>query len=119
MFQVKRTDAAALALAAALVVAGTGCSTTSGLLEHDPEAFSSSKPAQDLVVCLSDTWAKRNQDVRVHPMAGGQRIIINNPALHGTIAIVEVRPADSGSQALYWKGAGLTGWTREDLQGCL
>ena len=119
MFQMKRTEAAALALAAAFTVTAAGCSTTSGLLEHDPETFTSTKPAPDLVACLSETWTKRNQDVRVTPMTDGQRIIIHNPALHGTIAMVEVRPVDTGSRALYWKGAGLTGWTREDLRSCL
>lgn len=106
-------------LVAALLASSTGCSTMPGLLEEAPEAFTSSKPAQDLVVCLSDTWTKRNKDVRVNPMTDGQRVVLNNPVTYGPIAVVEVRAVATGSDARYWKGAGPTGWTRDDLKACL
>jgi len=96
-----------------------GCSTMPGLIEETPESYRSTKAPQDLVVCLSETWTQRNKDVRVNPMADGQRVVLNNPVTYGPIAVVEVRPSDSGSEARYWKGAGPTGWTREDLMACL
>ena len=91
----------------------------SGLLEETPEIYQSANSEQQLVVCLSDVWTMRNRDVRVNPILDGQRVVINNPETYGPIAVVEVRAGSSGSEARYWKGAGLTGWTREDLKGCL
>lgn len=102
-----------------LVIDSVGCSTIPGLLDDTPEIFTSTKSAQALVVCLSDTWTKRNKDVRVNPLADGQRVLINNPVTYGPLAIVEVRTKGEGSDASYWKGAGLTGWTRDDLKSCL
>lgn len=102
-----------------LLIGTFGCSTIPGLLEEAPESFTSIKPAQALVVCLSETWTNRNKDVRVNPMADGQRVLLNNPVTYGPIAIVEVRTKGAGLDVRYWKGAGLTGWTRDDLRSCL
>ncbi|WP_148277507.1 hypothetical protein [Stenotrophomonas muris] len=96
-----------------------GCSTAPGLLEQTPESFASSKSVQQVTVCLSQTWTQRNKVVRVLPTESGQRIVIDNPVNHGVIAIVELAPVPTGTSARYWKGAGLTGWTRDDLKACL
>jgi hypothetical protein len=56
--------------------------------------------------------------VRVLPTESGQRIVIDNPVNHGVIAIVELASARL-VRLRYWKGAGLTGWTRDDLKACL
>lgn len=105
--------------AAALFAAIAGCSTAPGLLEQAPELFSSSKSVQQVTVCLSQTWTQRNKVVRVLPTESGQRIVIDNPVNHGVIAIVELASAPAGTSARYWKGAGLTGWARDDLKACL
>ena len=108
----------ALVATAAFIL--SACSTMPGLLEEAPEEYSSAKKPEDLAICLSEVWTKRNKDVRVNPMPGGQRVVLNNPVTYGPLAVVEVRPgAASGSAARYWKGAGPTGWTRDDLKGCL
>ena len=104
---------------AALFMGIAGCSTAPGLLEQAPESFASSKSVQQVTVCLSKTWTQRNKVVRVLPTESGQRIVIDNPVNHGVIAIVELAPVPAGTSARYWKGAGLTGWTRDDLKACL
>ena len=109
-----------IALIATTACILSACSTMPGVLEEAPEEYLSAKTPDDLAICLSEVWTKRNKDVRVNPMPGGQRVVLNNPVTYGPLAVVEVRPAaTSGSQARYWKGAGPTGWTRDDLKGCL
>lgn len=105
--------------AAALLAGIAGCSTAPGLLEQAPESFGSSKSVQQVTVCLSQAWTQRNKVVRVLPTETGQRIVIDNPVNHGVIAIVELAAAPAGTSVRYWKGAGLTGWTRDDLKACL
>lgn len=103
----------------ALLSGIAGCSTAPGLLEQAPETFDSSKSIQQVTVCLSQTWTQRNKVVRVLPTEFGQRIVIDNPVNHGVTAIVELSSAPAGTSARYWKGAGPTSWTRDDLKACL
>jgi hypothetical protein len=102
-----------------ILVLSSGCSTTSKLLATAPESFISSKPEQAIVVCLSETWTKRDREVRVNPMTDGQRVTMNISSTSGPVAIVEVRAAGTGSEARFWKVFGFTEWTRDDLKACL
>lgn len=97
----------------ALVVLLAGCSSMSAVQDRPPETFTAS--SDDAAACIATAWQAHNKSVSAIPIEGGQRITVGNPMTTAVFATVDV----IGRRVDYRKGAGATGWTRDDVIACL
>lgn len=62
----------------ALMVAG--CASQASLRSKDPvEAYSGSRPADDVATCIVAEWSKKSVSVTVQPIAGGKSVVLLSP----------------------------------------
>jgi hypothetical protein len=100
-----RTALAWLVLLAADAFAVAGCATTGDVIQRAPAVqFASTKPPAQVSSCIAPAILHDWGQSKIAPSDNGTMIVVSGSAWGNPVAIIEVRPASTGSHLTIRRG---------------